>query len=73
MGPPFVGENPSKSEDGVTKDVKERLACPYLGTIVMTGYEPCNYIPVGYKAKAIDGKALQATDIRCGSYKISQP
>jgi len=69
----FVGEIPSESEDGVTKDVKERLACPYLGTIVMTGYEPWNYLPMGYKAKALDGKALQATDIRCGSYKNSQP
>jgi len=32
-GTSFVGVNSSESEDGVMKDVKERLTCPHLGTL----------------------------------------
>jgi len=32
-GTSFVGENSSESEDGVMKDVKERLTCPHLATL----------------------------------------
>jgi len=56
-GTSFVGINLSESEDGVMKDVKERLTCPRLGTLSPLGYEPCNNLPLGYKAEAVAGKA----------------
>jgi len=32
-GTSFVGINSSESEDGMMKDVKEKLTCPRLGTL----------------------------------------
>jgi len=32
-GTSFVAANSSESEDGVMKDVKERLTCPHLRTL----------------------------------------
>ena len=50
-GSSVVGINPSESEDGVMKDVKERLTCPRLGTLSPLDYEPCNDLPPVTKRK----------------------
>ena len=50
-GTSFVGVNSSESEDGIMKDVKERLTCPHLGTLSTLGYEPCNNLPPVTKRK----------------------
>jgi len=39
----------------------------------MLGYEPCNYLPLGYNTKAGKAAAENAAGIQYGGYQTMQP